>query len=176
MGSGAVGPDLAANEEHPRVAGERKSCWNLADTRLISIELLHTESNEPTTTAGTDIMGIEKIEEAMDFVNNRRSGNGLATPSISCAPHSTWNNSSDENYAQIPLELVAHRVASLLICTERDFPPADVARIPDSAATILQPYCLPDLPVYAKMQKYMEIIKNQILDSCLHLHSTRLLL
>ena len=34
----------AANEEHPRVAGERKSCWNLADTRLISIELLHTES------------------------------------------------------------------------------------------------------------------------------------
>ena len=33
-----------ANEEHPRVAGERKNCWNLADTRLISIELLHTES------------------------------------------------------------------------------------------------------------------------------------
>ncbi|ESR32864.1 hypothetical protein CICLE_v10006326mg [Citrus x clementina] len=34
------------------------------------------------SSTSTDIMGIEKIEEAMDFVNNRRSGNGLATPSI----------------------------------------------------------------------------------------------
>lgn len=33
----------AANGEHPGVAGERKNSWNLADTRLIFIELLHTE-------------------------------------------------------------------------------------------------------------------------------------
>ncbi|KAK9182376.1 hypothetical protein WN944_025520 [Citrus x changshan-huyou] len=33
----------------------------------------------------------------------------------SCAPDSTWNNSSDENYAQIPLQPVAHCVATLLM-------------------------------------------------------------
>ncbi|KAK9179382.1 hypothetical protein WN943_028581 [Citrus x changshan-huyou] len=60
-------------ESRPRVAEIVESSTSKAHAFV---------QNEPTTTAGTDIMGIEKIEEAMDFVNNRRSGNGLATPSI----------------------------------------------------------------------------------------------
>lgn len=88
--------------------------------------------------------GIERIEEVMDFVNNRLSGDDLGMPSNrsstpadmvlgartsedqlststsnilanSCAPDSTLNNSSNENAAQIPSELIAHCVATLLM-------------------------------------------------------------
>lgn len=33
-----------ANREHPRVAGERKSCLNSADTTPVCTELLNTKS------------------------------------------------------------------------------------------------------------------------------------
>lgn len=89
--------------------------------------------------------GIERIEEAMDFVNNKLAGDVASKPSIrpstsadvvhsshnsqdpqldtstsnplanSCAPDCTLNNSSDENFVQIPLELIAHCVATLLM-------------------------------------------------------------
>lgn len=89
--------------------------------------------------------GIERIEEAMDYVNNKLAGNDSGTPSIrsstsadlvrssrnsqdqqletrttnllanSPAPDSTLNNSSDENFAHIPLELIAHCVAALFM-------------------------------------------------------------
>lgn len=81
----------------------------------------------------------------MDYVNNKLAGNDSGTPSIrsstsadlvrssrnsqdqqletrttnllanSPAPDSTLNNSSDENFAHIPLELIAHCVAALFM-------------------------------------------------------------
>ena len=48
-------------------------------------------------------------------------------------------------------------------CTERQFPPANVAQILDSAVTSLQPCCSQNLPIYAEIQKCMGIIRNQIL-------------
>jgi hypothetical protein len=48
-------------------------------------------------------------------------------------------------------------------CTERQFPPADVAQLLDSTVTSLQPCCPQNLPIYAERQKCMGIIRNQIL-------------
>ncbi|KAH1116387.1 hypothetical protein GYH30_046020 [Glycine max] len=48
-------------------------------------------------------------------------------------------------------------------CTERQFPPADVAQVLDSAVTSLQPLSLKNLPIYGEIQKCMGIIRNQIL-------------
>ncbi|KAK2646186.1 hypothetical protein Ddye_021381 [Dipteronia dyeriana] len=139
--------------------------------------------------------GIERIEEAMDFVNNRLSVDDTSMPSVrpstpadpvnitlpsqdqqgtsttsplgtSHAPDSKSNNLNDENAAQIPSELIAHCVATMLMiqkCTERQFPPGDVAQALDSAVTSLQPCCSQNLPIYAEIQKCMGIIKNQIL-------------
>lgn len=59
-------------------------------------------------------MGIEKIEEAMDFVNNRRSGNGLATPSITYSTladlvHSSHNSQPNPSiHWQIVVHLILH--------------------------------------------------------------------
>ncbi|KAA8527473.1 hypothetical protein F0562_034812 [Nyssa sinensis] len=134
----------------------------------------------------------ERIEEAIDYVSNNlplddscmlalRSSrpvdpvNGSSASQdqlTSCtlnslhAPDPKLKNVSDRNEAQIPTELISHCVATLLMiqkCTERQFPPADVAQILDSAVTSLQPCCSQNLPVYAEIQKCMGIIRNQIL-------------
>ncbi|KAF5752213.1 hypothetical protein HS088_TW01G00121 [Tripterygium wilfordii] len=82
------------------------------------------------------------------------------------APDTKLNRLSDQNEAQIPSELIGNCVATLLMiqkCTERQFPPADVARVLDSAVTSLRPSCSQNLPIYTEIQKCMGIIRNQIL-------------
>nr|KYP74331.1 Lin-9 isogeny [Cajanus cajan] len=51
----------------------------------------------------------------------------------------------------------------LLTCTERQYPPADVAQILDSAVTSLHPCCPRNLPIYREIQMCMGRIKTQIL-------------
>lgn len=48
-------------------------------------------------------------------------------------------------------------------CTERQYPPADVAQILDSAVTSLHPCCPQNLQIYREIQTYMGRIKTQIL-------------
>ncbi|KAF2310984.1 hypothetical protein GH714_018913 [Hevea brasiliensis] len=82
------------------------------------------------------------------------------------APDTHLDHISDQNEAQIPSELITQCVATLLMiqkCTERQFPPSDVAEVLDSAVTSLKPCCSPNLPIYADIQKCMGIIRNQIL-------------
>lgn len=73
---------------------------------------------------------------------------------------------SDKNDAQVPSEIISSCVATLLMiqtCTERQYPPADVARILDSAVTSLHPCCPQNLQIYREIQTYMGRIKTQIL-------------
>ncbi|KAE9598128.1 putative transcription factor MYB/SANT family [Lupinus albus] len=67
---------------------------------------------------------------------------------------------------QIPSELITSCVATLIMiqnCTERQYPPADVAQIIDSAVTSLHPCCPQNLPIYREIQMCMGRIKTQIL-------------
>ncbi|KAL5701129.1 hypothetical protein ACHQM5_026501 [Ranunculus cassubicifolius] len=67
---------------------------------------------------------------------------------------------------QIPSELISSCVATLVMiqtCTERQYPPAEVAQILDSAVTSLQPFCSQNLPIYREIQMCMGLVKNQIL-------------
>lgn len=73
---------------------------------------------------------------------------------------------SDGMGAQIPSELIASCVATWLMiqmCTERQYPPADVAQILDSAVTSLHPRCSQNLPIYREIQMCMGRVKTQIL-------------
>ncbi|KAK4483286.1 hypothetical protein RD792_010471 [Penstemon davidsonii] len=92
---------------------------------------------------------IEKIEEAIDYGHDK--------------PKST--NTCDIE-SQIPSDLITKCVATLLMiqnCTERQFPPSDVAEILDSAVTSLHPRSSRNLAVYNEILKCMGIIRNQIL-------------
>ncbi|KAK9289126.1 hypothetical protein L1049_017599 [Liquidambar formosana] len=136
---------------------------------------------------------VASIEEAIDYVNNRLSVDESGMPAVRCTPADSVHgglasqdqvtsctsnplvashapdpklNASDQNEAQIPSELISHCVATLLMiqkCTERQFPPADVAQILESAVTSLQPCCSQNRPIYAEIQKCMGIIRSQIL-------------
>ncbi|KAH6808743.1 hypothetical protein C2S51_026526 [Perilla frutescens var. frutescens] len=129
----------------------RTKARTMVDAALQAISSLR--SREDTT---------EKIEEAIDYGNDRLPSDGSCMP-LRTDPKST--NASDIE-AQIPSELITKCVATLLMiqkCTERQFPPSDVAQILDSAVTSLQPRSSQNLPVYTEIQKCVGIIKNQIL-------------
>ncbi|XP_057962765.1 protein ALWAYS EARLY 2-like isoform X2 [Malania oleifera] len=76
------------------------------------------------------------------------------------------DNNTDKNEVQVPSELITSCVATLLMiqtCTERQYPPADVAQILDSAVSSLHPSCPQNLPIYREIQMCMGRIKTQIL-------------
>ncbi|KAK1390484.1 Always early [Heracleum sosnowskyi] len=127
----------------------------------------------------------EKIEEAIDYVYDQipseencvpsersftatESGN-LASQELKCgtlSPLQTLPNPQSNNQSIVPSELITKCVATLLMiqkCTERQFPPADVAQILDSAVTSLQPCTSKNLPVFADIEKCMIMIRNQIM-------------
>ncbi|KAA3485308.1 protein ALWAYS EARLY 3 isoform X2 [Gossypium australe] len=134
---------------------------------------------------------IERIEDAIDFVNNQLSLNEFsalaprsAAPvdsvrshdnltacssypfATSHIPEMKLQSLSDQDELKIPSDLISHCVATLLMiqkCTERQFPPGDVAEVLDSAVTSLKPCCSQNLPIYTEIQKCMGIIRNQIL-------------
>ncbi|KAK6146164.1 hypothetical protein DH2020_020033 [Rehmannia glutinosa] len=94
----------------------------------------------------------EKIEEAIDYVSDRLP---LDDSTLPVSPDPKPRIASDVE-AQIPSELISKCVATLLMiqkCTERQFPPSDVAQILDSAVTSLQPRSSQNLPVYTEIQK-----------------------
>ncbi|XP_038720763.1 protein ALWAYS EARLY 3 isoform X2 [Tripterygium wilfordii] len=165
------------------VESSRTKAQAMVDAALQTVSSLRKEG-----------ISIERMEEAIDFVNNRLTVDDLSMQAMrSSAPavplsvnrasqdqltattsnpvasvHAldTKLNMSDQNEAQIPSELIANCVATLLMiqkCTERQFPPADVALVLDSAVTILRPSCSQNLPIYTEIQKCMGIIRNQIL-------------
>ncbi|XP_042456861.1 protein ALWAYS EARLY 3-like isoform X1 [Zingiber officinale] len=75
------------------------------------------------------------------------------------------NHSSDAD-PQIPSELISSCVSTLFmiqICTERQYPPAEIAQILDSALASLQPCSPHNLPIYREIETCMGIIKNQML-------------
>ncbi|KAM7469480.1 hypothetical protein LguiA_007663 [Lonicera macranthoides] len=77
-----------------------------------------------------------------------------------------FHHDSDLSEAQIPSELITSCVATWLMiqmCTERQYPPSEVAQILDSAVRSLQPSCPQNLGVYREIQMSMGRIKTQIL-------------
>ncbi|CAN6922227.1 unnamed protein product [Brassica oleracea] len=75
-------------------------------------------------------------------------------------------NGSEKKEAQMPSELITSCVATWIMiqmCTERQYPPADVAQLMDTAVTSLQPRCPQNLPIYREIQLCMGRIKTQIM-------------
>ncbi|KAM4108319.1 hypothetical protein ACJW30_03G038100 [Castanea mollissima] len=120
-----------------------------------------------------------RIGETLDSIDNQSDSGvpvirsqqlvngGLAEPLFSSdASGAKPCNDSDENEARIPSGLITSCVATLLMiqtCTERQYPPADVAQILDSALKSLHPYCTQNLSIYREIQMCMGRIKTQIL-------------
>ncbi|PSS24589.1 Protein ALWAYS EARLY like isoform 2 [Actinidia chinensis var. chinensis] len=82
------------------------------------------------------------------------------------ASSQTLHNDSDRIKAEIPSELIASCVATLLmiqVCAEGQYPPGDTAQIINSAVTSLHPCCPQNLPIYREIQMCMGRVKTQLL-------------
>ncbi|WZZ01327.1 hypothetical protein YC2023_073655 [Brassica napus] len=73
---------------------------------------------------------------------------------------------SGKNETQMDSELISCCVATWLMiqkCTEKQYPPGDVAQVMETAVSSLQPRCPQNMPIYREIQTCMGWIKNQIM-------------
>uniref|UniRef100_M4D0F2 DIRP domain-containing protein n=2 Tax=Brassica campestris TaxID=3711 RepID=M4D0F2_BRACM len=73
---------------------------------------------------------------------------------------------SGKNETQMDSELISSCVATWLMiqkCTEKQYPPGDVAQVMETAVSSLQPRCPQNMPIYREIQTCMGWIKNQIM-------------
>ncbi|XP_039040467.1 protein ALWAYS EARLY 2-like isoform X2 [Hibiscus syriacus] len=120
-----------------------------------------------------------RVGEALHSLDKKQFTSDITMPTIKLPEHNQANGSifipskpmpnssiSGKNEEQVPSELITSCVATLLMiqrCTERQFPPADVAQVIDSAIASLHPCCPQNLPIYREIQMCMGKIKTQIL-------------
>ncbi|KAM3271282.1 hypothetical protein ACQJBY_041827 [Aegilops geniculata] len=120
------------------------------------------------TGSGSSILGIRRIPPDSGQANSDNSAAGrfdpaAATNNIS-SPRVLPNGSDTE--AQFPSELISSCVATILMiqnCTEKQYHPAEVAHILDSALSRLQPCSSQNVPIFREIEMCMGIIKNQML-------------
>ncbi|KAJ4892936.1 Protein ALWAYS EARLY 2 [Raphanus sativus] len=153
-----------------------------------ALALQHALDEKATSSVKEGEDAIKMIQEALDMVGKHQplpssvvikheehANGGIdhqKNPSPSDASKPKANNDfisqdgSEKNEAQMPSELITSCVASWLMiqmCTERQYPPSDVAQLIDTAVTSLQPRCPQNLPIYREIQMCMGRIKTQIL-------------
>lgn len=128
-----------------------------------------------------------KIGEALDNLNSRGTGSGSSILGIrrvppdsgqsnasfqdNCSALPARNSSSRlpngcDSEAQFPAELISSCVAMMLMiknCTEKQYHPAEVAHILDSALLAVQPRSSQNIPIFREIEMCMGIIKNQML-------------
>ncbi|KAL4339921.1 hypothetical protein GQ457_08G009640 [Hibiscus cannabinus] len=115
-----------------------------------------------------------RVVEALDSIDKPQFTPDIRMPLIQSTEQENGSISYQKhlvsglprNNEQVPSELITSCVATLLMiqtCTERHYPPADVAQIIDSAVTSLHPWSTENLRIYREIQRCMGRIKTQIL-------------
>ncbi|CAL0316565.1 unnamed protein product [Lupinus luteus] len=98
--------------------------------------------------------------------HHNQSTGCVSVPLLNDASDPKLHNDSKKGYTEIPLELITSCVATLIMiqtCTERQYPPADVVQMLDSAVTSLQPCSPQNIPIFREIQMCIGRIKTQIL-------------
>ncbi|KAL0919995.1 hypothetical protein M5K25_009092 [Dendrobium thyrsiflorum] len=187
MLQGSFNPSaLLANDSGSNVVEVIQSSRQKAKTMVdVAVQVMHALKD------GED--AFVRIGEALELASNRNSGSTSAIAAVrntfadaapdNAAPYQDHVSSKLEaadiqapslkfqsltNGTEVhcPSELISSCVATLFMiqrCTERQYPPAEVAQILDSAVASLQPCCPQNLPIFREIETCMGIIKNQML-------------
>ncbi|RLN05151.1 hypothetical protein C2845_PM13G21510 [Panicum miliaceum] len=119
--------------------------------------------NSRGTGSGSSILGIRRIPPDSGQSNASYQDNGTPAPATNSS--SRLPNGCDSD-GQFPTELISSCVAMMLMiknCTEKQYHPAEVAHILDSALLGLQPCSSQNIPIFREIEMCMGIIKNQML-------------
>ncbi|WCJ43139.1 DIRP Myb-like DNA-binding domain [Euphorbia peplus] len=139
------------------VRDSKQRAQTMIDTAVQAISLMK-EGEDAFVKIGEAFDSVEKIRLPAE-----RKVQVIRSPEQS-SHHNPLMSSSFES--EIPSELITSCVATLLMiqtCTERQYPPAEVAQIIDSAVMSMHPCCSQNLPIYREIQMCMGRIKTQIL-------------
>lgn len=133
-----------------------------------------------------------RIGEALELASSRSPGSSSATAAVrnnfaeashdnaafqdqfsskleaasAQAPCPKFQSSVSVNEVQYPSELMSSCLATLFMiqmCTEKQYPPAEVAQILDCAVASFLPCCPQNVPIFREIETCMGIIKNQML-------------
>ncbi|MBA0875229.1 hypothetical protein Goshw_028221 [Gossypium schwendimanii] len=145
------------------VEGSRLKAGSMVDAAIKAMS--YTKEDEDAFMRIVEVLdSIDKLQFTPDIrmpvIKSAEPENG----SISYQKHLV--SRLPQNNEQVPSELITSCVATLLMirtCTERQFPPSDVAQIMDLAARSLHPWCSENLWIYREIQRCMGKIKTQIL-------------
>ncbi|CAL5005455.1 unnamed protein product [Urochloa decumbens] len=119
--------------------------------------------NSRGTGSGSSILGIRRIPPDSGQSNASYQDNGAPAPATNNSSRLPNGGNSD---GQFPAELISSCVAMMLMiknCTEKQYHPAEVAHILDSALSGLQPCSSQNIPIFREIEMCMGIIKNQML-------------
>ncbi|KAJ9557042.1 hypothetical protein OSB04_011656 [Centaurea solstitialis] len=185
--SGIVGPTSSADNFPSNnnqlassvveiVNNSRLEAHKLVHTAVQAMSKIKVEQNVlSSVVAVLDSLGVGKtpIEYGSSTIRpseqpNGHKFNGTPDPLLNsqASSISKLQRDSDGTEAKIPFELIVSCVATyhmIQMCTERQYPPADVVQMLDSAFTNLHPQCPQNLPIFREIQMCMGRVKTQIL-------------
>jgi hypothetical protein len=124
--------------------------------------------NNRSTGSGSSILGIRRIPPDSGQANSSHQDNttsGHFDPATNNISSPRLPNGCDSE-PQFPSELISSCVATILMiqnCTEKQYHPAEVAHILDSALSRLQPCSSQNVTIFREIEMCMGIIKNQML-------------
>ncbi|KAI3810539.1 hypothetical protein L1987_20156 [Smallanthus sonchifolius] len=154
------------------------------DNQLASnvIEILNNSRLEARKLVHTAMQAMSKVKVEQDVHSSitavleslgvRKNPTEYNTHKLNCTPNplpaldSKLQHDSDATEATIPVELIVSCVAAyqmIQMCTERQYPPADVVQMLDSAFTKLHPRSPENLAIFREIQMCMGRVKTQIL-------------
>ncbi|XP_048133322.1 protein ALWAYS EARLY 2-like isoform X3 [Rhodamnia argentea] len=122
--------------------------------------------NDQQLTSDVKLSGVTSPEKVNGSLVPNNQSNACPSETNQLSGSKPCTTDADKNETQIPAELITSCVATLLMiqtCTDRHYPPADVAQILDSAVTSLHPCCPQNLPLYREIQMSMGRLKTQML-------------
>lgn len=162
------------------VNNSRLEAHKLVHTAMQAMSKIKVEQNvRSSVVAVLDSLGVKKNQTEYGSSSirsdqkqpnwgphNNHKPNCTPTPDPSLNNNHALDSKFDETEATIPFELIVSCVATyhmIQMCTERQYPPADVVQMLDSAFTNLHPQCPQNLPIFREIQMCMGRVKTQIL-------------
>ncbi|XP_071696866.1 protein ALWAYS EARLY 3-like isoform X2 [Rutidosis leptorrhynchoides] len=184
--SGIVGPissadNSSSNHQLPSnvveiVNNSRLEAHKLVHTAMQAVSKIKAEQNVHLTVAAImDYLGNTQIEYGSSTVRlSEQANGGTYKNKLNFTPDTFPNNLPSDFKLQhdisepdaIPFELIVSCVATyhmIQMCTERQYPPADVVQMLDSAVEHLYPQSTQNLPIFREIQMCMGRLKTQIL-------------
>ncbi|CAF1920869.1 BnaC02g39780D [Brassica napus] len=145
------------------VSGSRSIAQAMVDAAMKAASLVKDDKDKRNVVLQA-LDSMDEHHQALNYsvvsgIKHQDQTNGSFEPH-----HQSWSPSNTEGL--MASELIASCLSTWLMiqrCTEKQYPPADVAQVMEIAVRSLEPRCPQNMPIYRDIQTCMGWITNQIM-------------